>query len=455
MVKDLVLRYQQLKLQLGQMQSSGNLQSLQKSLSQQLTQAQSVRQKLLCQAPPTGAPPQPLKMQLSQTNEIITSLSQHYSQSQQMLSQQSPFSQRVKIEMRQQGHTHFSEGGGDLPLGIRDMSLSQRPQGIQQSRSASKLHRLISSQEDIAEGPYGSITPSSTYPNAPFSPSFRSSSATAMASSSLASKPVHQIQEFKPGVPWQPRKSDMAMAGKHQDHFQGGVQRSVSQSGNSFGQPPNRYGRFTRSQSTDNNYYGNQALPTSSRGGDPSPWSGNESRPQNFPPRGWNGGGAQRSGRMSLPATPVGAFPEHQAGWRQPPSTLLPKQDYQYKQYESSARRGSRSTPIDAHPDWFPETPTSADPVWGSGANMDQGVWPQHKNGRGWAQSEPLKEPFTPSSESKWTSDSVFHDSHWQGGNKTRLSSSSGVPLSPWLVIRTSSPQVSLCGIRALVVHMQ
>lgn len=443
LVKDLVLRYQQLKQQLSQMQSSGNIQSLQKSLSQQLAQAQSVRQKLLYQAPPTGGnPPQPLKMQLAQTNEIITSLKQHYAQSQQILSQQTLFSPRVKGEMRQPGHTHFTEGGSDLSMGMRDMSISQqRPAGIQQSRSASKLHRLISTQEEVSESLYSSNPP---YPNAPLSSAFRSSSANTMTSSPLGSKPVHQIQEFKPGVPWQPKKSDLPS--KHMDQFQGsqpGVQRTMSQSGgNSFGQPPIRYKQtFVRSQSTDNNYYGNQAIPPSSRGD--HPWGSNEMRPQNFPSRSWNSG-PQRPGRISLPSTPVGAFPEHHAGWRQPPSTLLPKQDYQFKQFEPP-RRGSRSTPIDPHPEWFPETPTSADSVWGSGVNqLDQGTWPQHKNGRGWGQSEPLKESFTPSSESKW-SDSVFSD--WQAGGKTRLSSS-GVPLSPWLVIRSNSPQLNIQGLK-------
>ncbi len=423
MVKDLLLRSQAVaKLQMGQ--PSGNIQSIQKLLSQQLNQAQIVRQKLLSQAPPTGIstlPPQhPLKVQVGRTNDIISQLKQ---QSQQVLSQQS--TSVFNPRMKQQSHTHFAEGNGDLTYGLRDMSISQRSHNTtQQPRSMSKLQRLISNQEDGADNMYGGNHPSSSAYNStsPFSPPFRSSSTNSMMSPSLAPKPVHQIQEFRPGVPWQPPRKNEGLS-KHAEQYYNppGPQRTLSQSTSSFGQQQqNRFGgqqqKFSRSLSTDTNYYGNPSI----RGDHPWGNTAVDSRPQQTynAGRGWNG--PQRPGRISLPSTPVSSLPEH-GGWRQqpPPSTLLPNQ--------YTSRRGSR-TPMDTHSEWIPDTPTSADPVWG----VDGGAWPKSGGGGrgGWSQ------PETPSSERAWP-ESGF--SEWQTSGKKM----GGAALSPWLVIRTNSPQVS------------
>ncbi|XP_064406881.1 uncharacterized protein LOC135351726 isoform X3 [Halichondria panicea] len=422
MVKDLLLRSQAVaKLQMGQ--PSGNIQSIQKCLSQQLNQAQMVRQKLISQAPPTGIstlPPQhPLKVQLGRTNDIISQLKQ------QVLSQHN--SSMFNPRMKQQSHTHFSEGNGDLTYGLRDMSISQRSHGTtQQPRSMSKLQRFIPSQEDGTDNMYGgNLPPSSGYSStSPFSPPFRSSSTNSMMSPSLGPKPVHQIQEFRPGVPWQPPRKNDGLS-KHTEQYYGspGPQRTMSQSTSSYGQQPqSRFGgqqqhKFSRSLSTDTNYYGNQGHP-SVRGD--HPWSNTavDPRPQTYNAgRGWNG--PQRPGRISLPSTPVSSL-EH-GGWRQqpPPSTLLPNQ--------YTSRRGSR-TPMDTHSEWIPETPTSADPVWG----VDGGAWPKSGGGRGgWSQ------PETPSSDRAWP-EGVF--SEWQAGGKKM----GGAALSPWLVIRTNSPQLNI-----------
>jgi len=406
MVKELTVCYQQLvKLKLGQMQATGNFQSLHKSLSQMLNQAQLVRQKLVNQLPASGVPnSSPLKQQLTQTNEIITQLKQHVAQSQNMMSQQFP--------PRKVDHRPMGEPGGDLSYAMRDMSVSQRSQAP--PRSMSKLHRIISSQEDLTDIPYAPTTPVSSYPSpSPFSPSFRSATTPTMPA-----KPVHQIQEFKPGVPWQSKTKPEPL--KQNEHFYNpGVQRSTSfgQQSGSFG-GPGRYNsgssgaRFVRSQSSDNNYYGNQSQQPP-RGDHPWSSAGSENRPQGFPGRGWNQG---RPSRMSLPTTPVSSIPGDQGSWR--PSTLLPKQDYQFKQFE---RRLSRGTPIEH--DWIPETPTNSDPVWGS-------EWPKNE----WT------EQLSGEQGKKWSDFSEWQHGSAGGRGKGRPT---GPPLSPWLVVRTNSPQVT------------
>ena len=550
LVKNLVIGYRQLnKLQLGQIESPGSIQSLQKSLSQQLSRAQVVQQQLLSQIGQTSLPAQhPLNVQLSQTNDIINQIKQHIVQNQQMLNQHKEVKGRDRIgsmgfgpshqtntppvtptmQLRGKGdqpgpgisHSHSSNAilsmGGDnkdLTYGIRDMSLSQWSQSSQQTssaaRSVSRLQRIISgspTQENLSEmSEYQSYgTKAMGYSSgSPFSPPYGTVGTTAANSA----KPVHQIQEFKPGVPWQPRKmsGDSSQLHANQDQHHG-VQRSLSQvHSSSYGQLNRHGGQRSRSQSTDTGYYGNHSPSSNKYGTIPSSrgdlsWTQHDnhsSRQSNFPQRSWSGG--QRPNRISLPSSShhSGNLPTPDnvpMGWRQgrsaqPPSTLIPKQDFQYRSQFEGSRSRSRGTPIDAHPQhsdnsqWFPETPGSSDvmssSVWGSGSATPpvdrQGSWPQHKNGRGWIKgshgSSPLPPPNTPLKEhysattpgsadslSRWiTGTEGFPQSspeptfaEWQAGKKARLSSTSSTqptspPLSPWLVIRSISAQVCVC----------